>query len=324
MLVESILNIHDLNVYFRNANSLIHAVRGLDFFIPKNKITGVVGESGSGKTQTFLSLFGLSQASQVTGRAEFGGIDLLSLKKNALSKVRGRDVSFIFQDPMGALNPYMKVGVQILETILAHQNLSRLQAIRLAEELLLSVKMNDPRAIMKKYPHQLSGGQQQRIIIAMAVVNEPQLIIADEPTTALDVSIQAEILELIQDIHKSLSTSIVLITHDLGVVAQLCDYVTVMYAGQIVEQSITSQFFSNLKHPYSQALMASVPKFDMKQDDLFPIPGQPPILDHEIKGCPFAPRCPHVMAVCTVKEPLMVSVEPNIRVACHLYPREAS
>ncbi len=322
--MESILNIHDLNVYFRNANSLIHAVRGLDFFIPKNKITGVVGESGSGKTQTFLSLFGLSQASQVTGRAEFGGIDLLSLKKNALSKVRGRDVSFIFQDPMGALNPYMKVGVQILETILAHQNLSRLQAIRLAEELLLSVKMNDPRAIMKKYPHQLSGGQQQRIIIAMAVVNEPQLIIADEPTTALDVSIQAEILELIQDIHKSLSTSIVLITHDLGVVAQLCDYVTVMYAGQIVEQSITSQFFSNLKHPYSQALMASVPKFDMKQDDLFPIPGQPPILDHEIKGCPFAPRCPHVMAVCTVKEPLMVSVEPNIRVACHLYPREAS
>ncbi len=322
--MESILNIHDLNVYFKNNSRHIHAVRGLDFLIPKNKITGVVGESGSGKTQTFLSLFGLSQASHVTGKAEFDGVDLLSLKKGELSKILGRDVSFIFQDPMGALNPYLKVGSQILETILAHQNLSKPQAMSLAEELLLSVKLNEPTTLMKKYPHQLSGGQQQRIMIAMAIVNEPKLIIADEPTTALDVSIQAEILELIQDIHKSLSTSIVIITHDLGVVAQLCDYVTVMYAGKIVEQSIASEFFSNLKHPYSQALMASVPKFDMKQDDLFPIPGQPPTLDHEINGCPFAPRCPQVMAVCTVKEPTMSSVGQNIRAACHLYPQGAS
>ncbi|MBN9564631.1 MAG: ABC transporter ATP-binding protein [Alphaproteobacteria bacterium] len=322
--MESILNIQDLNVHFRTTNGQIQAVRRLNLFIPKNKITGVVGESGSGKTQTFLSLFGLSQASQVSGKAEFNGVDLLSLSKSELNKIRGRDISFVFQDPMSALNPYMNVGAQILETILAHQSLSKPQAVHLAEELLLSVKMNDPRAVMKKYPHQLSGGQQQRIIVAMAIVNEPKLIIADEPTTALDVSIQAEILELIQDIHKSHSTSIVLITHDLGVVAQLCDYVTVMYAGQIVEQSITSQFFSNLKHPYSQALMASVPKFDMNQDDLFPIPGQPPVLDHEIKGCPFAPRCPHVMAVCTVKEPSMISVAPNIMAACHLYPQGAS
>ena len=324
MRVESILNIQDLNVYFRNNSRQIHAVRGLDLFVPKNKITGVVGESGSGKTQTFLSLFGLSQASHVTGKAEFDGVDLISLKDQELNKIRGRDVSFVFQDPMGALNPYMKVGTQILETILAHQNLSKARAMSLAEELLISVRMNEPTAIMKKYPHQLSGGQQQRIMIAMAIVNEPKMIIADEPTTALDVSIQAEILELIQDIHKSLSTSIVLITHDLGVVAQLCDYVTVMYAGQIVEQSIASEFFSNLKHPYSQALMACVPKFDMKQDDLFPIHGQPPILDHELKGCSFAPRCPHKMAVCTVKSPKMSTIGPHIRAACHLYPQEAS
>jgi peptide/nickel transport system ATP-binding protein len=295
--VSALLEVDDLHVYFDTDDGLVKAVDGVSFSVDRGEVLGIVGESGSGKSVSMLTVMGLTRSSntQVSGAARFEGRDLIELKPDELRQVRGNDIAMIFQDPLSSLHPFYKVGWQLNEAIRAHQNVNKAAARERAVELLDMVGIPEPRRRVDAYPHEFSGGMRQRAMIAMALANEPKLLIADEPTTALDVTVQAQILELIARLQRELEMAVILITHDLGVVAEVSDNINVMYAGRIIESARTDRIFAAPEHPYTWGLLRSIPSLDRPRDeDLVPIPGRPPSLINLPSGCSFHPRCPYV------------------------------
>jgi oligopeptide/dipeptide ABC transporter ATP-binding protein len=304
---QTLLTVEDLKVSFNTDNKSLKAVDGVSFNVVQEEVLGLVGESGCGKTLTALSIMRLLPPNaNLSGRIFFKGEDILTKKDEDLRKIRGRDISMIFQEPMTSLNPVFTIGYQIAEVLITHKNMTKRQAMDEAVRLLKSVKIPSPELRIKEYPHQMSGGMRQRVMIAMAIACNPSLIIADEPTTALDVTIQAQILELLGSLKEKNKMSLLLITHDLGIVAEWSHRIEVMYAGRIVEEAIVSEIFLNPRHPYTIGLLESLPK--KKGERLCPIPGQVPKLDELPSGCKFSPRCHYVIKDCLVKEPDLISV----------------
>jgi peptide/nickel transport system ATP-binding protein len=294
---EPLLSVEDLRVSFRTDDGVVHAVDGISYSLEAGKTLGIVGESGSGKTVSSLTALGLTRSRNATieGKIVFDGQDTVTLDDAGLRKVRGNDMAMIFQDPLSALHPFYKVGAQLVETMQAHQKISRSAARTRAAELLDLVGIPDPKRRVDQYPHEFSGGMRQRAMIAMALANEPKLLIADEPTTALDVTVQAQILALLEDLQQRLGTAIIIITHDLGVVAELADDIAVMYAGRIVERGTAQEIFNSPQHPYTWGLLTSIPRLDNpRNEELVPIAGRPPSLINRPSGCAFHPRCPYV------------------------------
>lgn len=318
---ENILTVKDLKTYFYTASGIAKAVDGVSFNIAKGETMGIVGESGSGKSVTSSSIIRLlppRTGKIVGGSIEFEGKDVLALSKKELNDFRGKDIAVIFQDPMTSLDPVFKIGKQMTEMIMAHQNVTKDEAWKMAVEALSKVGIPEPEKRMNSYPYELSGGMCQRVIIAMAVCYKPKLIIADEPTTALDVTVQAQVLELLKELQRDMDTAILLITHNLGVVWEMCDKVMVMYAGNTVEFTDTKTLYSNPRHPYTWGLLDSMPKLsDESKGELKTIPGTPPDLRLTGKCCNFYNRCPYVTEACTQSVPPLVEVEPGHFVACH-------
>ena len=318
---ENILTVKDLKTYFYTASGIAKAVDGVSFNIAKGETMGIVGESGSGKSVTSSAIIRLlppRTGKIVGGSIEFEGKDVLALSKKELNDFRGKDIAVIFQDPMTSLDPVFKIGKQMTEMIMAHQNVTKDEAWKRAVEALSKVGIPEPEKRMNSYPYELSGGMCQRVIIAMAVCCNPKLIIADEPTTALDVTVQAQVLELLKELQRDMDTAILLITHNLGVVWETCDKVMVMYAGNTVEFTDTKTLYSNPRHPYTWGLLDSMPKLsDESKGELKTIPGTPPDLRLTGKCCNFYNRCPYVTEACTQSVPPLVEVEPGHFVACH-------
>ena len=318
---ENILTVKDLKTYFYTASGIAKAVDGVSFNIAKGETMGIVGESGSGKSVTSSSIIRLlppRTGKIVGGSIEFEGKDVLALSKKELNDFRGKDIAVIFQDPMTSLDPVFKIGKQMTEMIMAHQNVTKDEAWKMSVEALSKVGIPEPEKRMNSYPYELSGGMCQRVIIAMAVRCKPKLIIADEPTTALDVTVQAQVLELLKELQRDMDTAILLITHNLGVVWEMCDKVMVMYAGNTVEFTDTKTLYSNPRHPYTWGLLDSMPKLsDESKGELKTIPGTPPDLRLTGECCNFYNRCPYVTEACTQSVPPLVEVEPGHFVACH-------
>lgn len=318
---ENILTVKDLKTYFYTASGIAKAVDGVSFNIAKGETMGIVGESGSGKSVTSSSIIRLlppRTGKIVGGSIEFEGKDVLALSKKELNDFRGKDIAVIFQDPMTSLDPVFKIGKQMTEMIMAHQNVTKDEAWKMAVEALSKAGIPEPEKRMNSYPYELSGGMCQRVIIAMAVCCKPKLIIADEPTTALDVTVQAQVLELLKELQRDMDTAILLITHNLGVVWEMCDKVMVMYAGNTVEFTDTKTLYSNPRHPYTWGLLDSMPKLsDESKGELKTIPGTPPDLRLTGECCNFYNRCPYVTEACTQSVPPLVEVEPGHFVACH-------
>jgi oligopeptide/dipeptide ABC transporter ATP-binding protein len=314
-MAEVVLSLRDFRVGFKTSLGDVAAVRGVDLDVHAGEIVGIVGESGSGKSVTFLGMMGLlPRSATISGSATVRGTELVGASTKTMRGVRGKRVAMIFQDPLSALNPTHRIGNQIVEMIQAHQDLSKKAAMARAVELLDIVGIPQPDQRSQQYPHEFSGGMRQRVMIAMAIANDPEVLIADEPTTALDVTVQAQILEVMQRIQRDLGTAIVLITHDLGVVARVASRVQVMYAGRAVERAAVDDVFANSMHPYTRGLMASLPGSERAR--LTPIPGSPPNMLHPPAGCAFAPRCAHAVTACTVGEPpALVAIGP-VETAC--------
>ncbi len=293
----ALLDVEDLRVHFRTEDGVVRAVDGISYSVDRGKVLGIVGESGSGKSVSNLTIMGLtrSKSADISGRAVFEGRDLLTLGNEEMRRVRGDDIAMIFQDPLSSLHPFYKVGRQLVEAIRAHRDVSKAQALDRAIDLLGLVGIPEPRQRVDHYPHEFSGGMRQRAMIAMALSNEPKVLIADEPTTALDVTVQAQILDLIARLKNELGMAVIIITHDLGVVAEMADEIAVMYAGRIVEQAPADTIVGAPEHPYTWGLLNSIPRLDTPRDeDLVPIPGRPPSLITLPSGCHFHPRCPYV------------------------------
>lgn len=308
--MENLLDIKRLTVEYYSQGDVVHAVNGLDLSIRHGESLGLVGETGAGKTTTALSILGLvstPQSKVVGGAIFFEGVDLIKAKKSYLRHIRGNKISMIFQDPMTSLNPVYSVGFQIAEVILLHERCSKQQARKKAEEILEMVDI--PKERYDEFPHQFSGGMKQRVVIAISVACAPQLILADEPTTALDVTIQAQVLELMNQLKERLNTSMLLITHDLGVVAQVCDRVAIMYAGEIVEQGTIPEVFNHPAHPYTIGLFGSIPTLSTSSTKLTPIKGQMPDPTDLLVGCSFNPRCPYARESCRQAKPSLVASE---------------
>jgi oligopeptide transport system ATP-binding protein len=317
--IAVLLNVTNLRTSFHTRSGVFRAVDGVSFSIEKGETLGIVGESGSGKSVTCQSLLGLIP--QPPGRIEdghamFGDIDLLHCSTRELRAIRGRRIAMIFQDPMTSLNPYLRVSDQIIEPLLIHGMTSKSEALEGALAMLEAVGINDPRRRLDQYPHEFSGGMRQRVMIAMALITKPELLIADEPTTALDVTVQAQILELLKKLQRELGMAVIFITHDLGVVAGLCDRVQVMYAGRIIETADTRTLFAAPRHPYTQALQRSIPALQPRGAELYTIPGMPPDLSKPLPGCPFAPRCPFAAPRCVTEPAHLLPVAPNHAHAC--------
>ena len=301
---EPVLSLRDLRVSFPTLNGTVQAVRGVDLDVHEGEMVGVVGESGSGKSVTFLGLMGLLPKSTIIeGSAKIRGEELVGRSYKQMRPVRGKKIAMIFQDPLSALNPVHKIGKQIVEMIRAHEDISKEAAHRKAVELLDIVGIPQPDQRAQQYPHEFSGGMRQRVMIAMAIANEPEVLIADEPTTALDVTVQAQILDVMQRIQHELRTAIVLITHDLGVVARVVDRVQVMYAGRAAERGTVDDLFRQCSHPYTRGLLESIPA--LGKERLVPIPGSPPNMLQPPPGCAFAPRCAHAAPECTKELPVL-------------------
>lgn len=310
-ILAKILEVKNLNTSFFTHVGEVKAVRNVSITLEKGHALGIVGESGSGKSVTMLSIMKLltDNGKLIEGQIIFDNADITKLNNKAMRTIRGNTMSMIFQDPMTSLNPVLSIEKQMIEPIILHKKFSKKQAKKLAIDMLNLVGISNPETRLKQYPHEFSGGMRQRVMIAMALSCNPKLIIADEPTTALDVTIQAQILELFKDIRKKLNTSIILITHDLGIVADLCDSINVMYGGYIVERGSTREIFYNPKHPYTWGLLNSVPNpKNLVKEKLRPIDGQPPDLLDPPKGCPFAPRCDYAMEACMVEMPQHFSI----------------
>ncbi len=319
MSAAPLLQVRDLTVTFAGPGGLrLDAVRGVDLDVSDGEALGVVGESGCGKSVTMLGILGLlPRSAVVTGSARLRGQELLGMAPQALQAIRGARIGMIFQDPLSALNPVLRVGEQIVEAIRIHRDLSRKAAMARAVDLLDLVSIPQPRDRVQQYPHEFSGGMRQRAMIAMAVANEPELLIADEPTTALDVTVQAQILELLEDLRTRLGIGLILITHDLGVVAGTADAVAVMYAGRIVERGDVDTVFDEPRHPYTKGLLAALPKLDAGDAPLVGIEGRPPSLRDPPAGCAFHPRCALAQARCRVERPVLRLLGASW-CACHL------
>ncbi len=316
---QPLLTVEDLRVEFSTARGTVHAVNGISFDIAPGETLGLVGESGCGKSVTALALLGIlaRNGRVVSGRAIFDGRDLLTLSDSQLRGIRGREIAMIFQDPMTSLNPVLTIGRQIREVLETHFDLGKAEAIRRAGELLERVGIPSADLRLKDYPHQFSGGMRQRAMIAMALACEPKLMIADEPTTALDVTIQAQILDLLRELVSEQNTALILITHDLGVVAGMCERVHVMYGGLIMEAGAADQLFARPRHPYTFGLLQSVPRLDAaRRAKLQPIEGQPRDMLTAPQACPFQPRCRYEVEQSRLEVPALREVEPGHRVAC--------
>ncbi|EHR78164.1 peptide ABC transporter ATP-binding protein [Thermococcus litoralis DSM 5473] len=317
--MKNLLEIRELYVNFRTLWGIAKVLNGVNFTIRKGEIFGLVGETGCGKSVTASTILRLLPPnSEVSGEVLFKGENLLEKSEEEMRKIRGREISIIFQDPMTSLNPLFKIRDQMLDIITLHNNLSKEEAEKHAKELLKSVGLPDPERILNSYPHELSGGMRQRVMIAMALSSNPSLLIADEPTTALDVTIQKQILELILELKDQYEFSVLFITHDLGVVAEICDRVGVMYAGNIVEIATTEELFETPLHPYTQGLLSVVPDPRYRKK-LEPLKGSVPSLLNPPTGCRFHPRCNYASEICKQKKPILCEYSPNHFVACHLY-----
>ncbi len=320
----ALLEIRGLKIEYRTDNGVIKAVNDVDLEIEEGKTFGLVGETGAGKTTTALGILDLvpdPPGRIIAGEILFEGEDILKMKKADLRKIRGNKISMIFQDPMTALNPIMRVGEQIEEVIYKHQGCSKTEAAKRSMEILETVGIRRDRAT--DYPHQFSGGMKQRVVIALALACNPKLLIADEPTTALDVTIQAQVLEMMNDLKKKLGTAMLLITHDLGIIAESCDDVAIMYAGEIVERGPIRSIFKNPKHPYTIGLFGSLPSLDKQVKRLTPIPGLMPDPSNLPEGCNFCDRCSRAQEKCKTYEPSLREVEPGHFVRCVLFEKEA-
>lgn len=323
---EKLLEIKDERLSFFTPAGEVKALNGVSFSMEEGEVLGIVGESGSGKSVTAYSIMGLTAypGKLVGGTIRFNGHEIEKMTEKDFRKIRGNEVSIIFQDPMTSLNPVYTIGNQIVEVILLHTNKTKKEAYERAKELLELVGINEPAKRLKQYPHELSGGMRQRVMIAIALACEPKLLIADEPTTALDVTIQAQILELMQELRKKLGMSIIMITHDLGVVASMCEKIAVMYAGHIVEYGTADEIFYNPSHEYTKGLIKSIPKLNTEKiERLVPIEGQPVDLLNPPAGCPFAPRCSECMKICLNKMPPKTELSNTHYSYCWLLQKEA-
>jgi peptide/nickel transport system ATP-binding protein len=322
----ALLEVKDLKTYFQTDDGIVKAVDGVTFSVEKGQTLGIVGESGCGKSVTCLTIMGLNNKRTATssGEALFRGENLLTMSAGKLRAIRGNDMAMVFQDPMTSLNPVHSIGRQLMEAVLLHQDVSKRQARARAVESLKAVGIPRAGRRIDDYPHQFSGGMRQRVMIAMALVNNPDLLIADEPTTALDVTTQAQILRLLNTLQEEFGSAIVMITHDLGVVAEVADDVVVMYAGEVVEQGPVDVLFSRPQHPYTWGLLGSLPRLDVSVERLVQIAGQPPSLLNPPSGCRFHPRCQYVMDICRTTAPVLGPVGAASEVghlgACHLDP----
>jgi oligopeptide transport system ATP-binding protein len=318
--MTNLLEVKNLRTYFETDDGVVKAVDGISFDLERGQTLGIVGESGSGKSVTNLSIIRLipePPGKIVSGEVVFNGNDLLLQSNEAIRKIRGRRIAMIFQDPMTSLNPFMKISKQLMEMTQLHLGHTKTQARAHAIRMLETVGIPDAHARADSYPHEFSGGMRQRVMIAMALSCEPELLIADEPTTALDVTIQAQILELIKKLKRETGTSVILITHDLGVVAGMTDHVIVMYAGKIFEQAPTNELFAKPGNPYTKGLLRSVPDPTAEQGKLYQIPGLPPDVAHLKPGCPFAPRCDRVEEICKREFPPFVQLNADHHSLCH-------
>jgi peptide/nickel transport system ATP-binding protein len=320
---EPLLSVEDLRVEFVTDDGVVHAVDGISYDVAPGQTLGIVGESGSGKTVGSMTVMGLTRArdTRISGRIMFEGRNLLELSTDEIRRVRGNEIAMIFQDPLSSLHPFYKVGYQLAEAVRAHRDVSKAAARDRALEMLELVGIPDPQRRLDQYPHEFSGGMRQRAMIAMALSNEPKLLIADEPTTALDVTVQAQILALMQDLQDRLGMAVLIITHDLGVVAEIADEIAVMYSGRIVEHAATKRLFASPEHPYTWGLLKSIPRMDTpRSEELVPIPGRPPSLINRPSGCHFHPRCPYALDDHRRIDPRLEAVpeQPNHEVACLL------
>ena len=316
----NLLEVRDLRTYFSTEDGEVKAVDGVSFQLKRGETLGIVGESGSGKSVTNLSIIRLIPSPPgriVSGQVLFDGVDILALKEADVRRIRGRRIAMIFQDPMTSLNPFMKISRQLMEITELHLGHTKRQAYDHAIEMLETVGIPDARTRVDNYPHEFSGGMRQRVMIAMALSCQPELLIADEPTTALDVTIQAQILELIKTLKRATGTSVILITHDLGVVAGMTDHLIVMYAGKVFEQAPTAELFASPGNPYTKGLLRSVPDPTAKQGKLYQIPGAPPDVAHLPAGCPFAPRCQRAEDLCSREFPPFVQLTAEHFSLCH-------
>ena len=320
---EKLLEVRHLKTQFSTDEGIAHAVEDVSFDLKRGETLGIVGESGSGKSVTMLSVIRLVTGKITDGEILFDGRDLRKLSDKEMIALRGKDITMVFQDPMTSLDPVYTIGYQLMEPILKHNKCSRQEAFDRAVQMLEKVGIANARERMKEYPHQLSGGMRQRVIIAMALTCNPKLLIADEPTTALDVTIQAQILDLMKQLKKDSDMSIILITHDLGVVAQMCDRVNVMYCGQIVESAPVNELFHDPRHKYTQGLLHSIPRLDQEADTLDVIQGSVPSIVMLPTGCRFHPRCPYATEKCQQTAPEMVQVGEDHFAACHYATKEA-
>lgn len=321
-MTRSVLEVKDLRTSFFTPDGEIPAVDGVNFHLNEGEILGIVGESGCGKSVTSLSIMGLVPTQNgkiVGGNILFKGEDLTKASVKRMKQIRGNDIAMIYQEPMSSLNPVFTIGNQVMEAIRAHRKWSKQEALDKTVDILKRVGLARAEDLIHEYPHQLSGGMCQRVMIAMALACEPQILIADEPTTALDVTIQAQILDLMHNLNKELNTAIILITHDLGVVAEVCDRVAVMYAGKIVEEGTVDMIFQQPKHPYTKGLIESIPDVRNKKGRLYSIPGHVPRPGTLKKGCLFAPRCPYAFDRCAKETPEMVIISESHRVRCFLH-----
>ena len=321
----ALLEVNDLHTSFYTPAGEVKAVNGVSFNLERGKVLGIVGESGSGKSVTAYSIMQILEKTGkiVSGSVKFDGQELVGIGENGMKDIRGNKISIIFQDPMTSLNPTYTIGHQLMEAITLHTGRNKQQAWDRAVEMLRLVNVNEPEKRMKQYPYEFSGGMRQRVMIAMALACEPDILIADEPTTALDVTIQAQILELMQSLQKELGMAIIMITHDLGVVAQMCDEVIVMYAGSICEQGTADEIFYNPKHEYTKGLLRSIPTLESDGQRLQPITGTPIDLLNMPAGCPFAPRCDAAMKICLRQRCERMQINDDHQAACWVNVRDA-
>jgi oligopeptide transport system ATP-binding protein len=324
---DMILEVKDLEVSFDTYAGEVKSVRGVNFNLRKGEVLAIVGESGCGKSVTAQTIMRLNPSPPARikgGSILFDGVEITKLSDRQMEKIRGSEMGMIFQDPMTSLNPTMMIGAQIAEGLMKHQKMSKKQGMARAIEILKLVGLSNPESRVKQYPHELSGGMRQRVVIAIALACNPKLLIADEPTTALDVTIQAQIIDLMKTLQEKTNSAIILITHDLGVVAEMAHRVVVMYAGEIMEQGTVDDIYYNPQHPYTWGLLRSIPRLDTERtSELVPIPGTPPDLFAPPKGCPFAARCPYVMDVCINNDPGQFHVSSKHSAACWLLHPDA-